>query len=76
MTDLEKLLSDIATNRIGPDELENVFDEISVALLRQTKLVAGQSEYTIKEIEFYFSGEYYYHFDSYAHSNQYKTVQR
>lgn len=76
MTDLQKLLSDIATNKISPDELEKVFDEISVALLRQSKLVAGQSEYLIKEIEFYFSGEYYKHFDSYAHSNQYKTVQR
>lgn len=76
MTDLEKLLLDIATNKIFPEDLERVFDEISVALLRQTKLVAGQSEYLIKEIEFYFSGDYYNHFDSYAHSNQYKTVQR
>jgi len=76
MTDLENLLSDIATNKIFPEDLEKVFDEISVALLRQTKLVAGQAEYLVKEIEFYFSGEYYSHYDSYAHSNQYKTVQR
>lgn len=76
MTGLKKLLSDIATNKVRPDDLEKAFDEISVALLRQTKLVADQSEYAIKEIELYFSGEYYNHFDSYAHSNQYKTVQR
>lgn len=76
MTDLEELLSDIAYNKIQPNDLEKVFDEISVNLLRQTKLVAGQIEYAIKEVEFYFSGEYYNHFDSYAHSNQYKTVQR
>lgn len=76
MTDLEQALSDIATNKIRPEDLEMAFDEISVGLLRQTKLVAGQSQYFIKEIEFYFSGEYYNHYDTYAHSNQYKTVQR
>lgn len=76
MTDLEKTLSDVATNKVPPKDLEKIFDEISICLLRQTKLVAGDSQYLIKEIEFYFSGEYYNHFDSYAHSNQYKTVQR
>jgi len=76
MTDLEKSLTDIATNKVRPEDLEKAFDEIAVCLLRQTKLVAGQSQYSIKEIEFYFSGEYYNHFDSYAHSNQYKTVER
>ena len=76
MTDLEKTLSDVATNKVPPKDLEKIFDEISICLLRQTKLVAGDSQYLIKEIEFYFSGEYYNHFDSYTHSNQYKTVQR
>lgn len=76
MTDLEKQLSDIAYNKKSPKHLEMAFDEISVALLRQTKLVAGDSEYTIREIEFYFSSEYYNHYDSYAHINQYKNVQR
>jgi hypothetical protein len=76
MTDLEKLLLDVTTNKILPEDLEKVFDEISVALLRQTKLVAGQSEYSIKEVEFYFSGDYYNHFDSYTHSNQYETIKR
>lgn len=76
MTELYKLLTDIATNKIIPETLEKVFDEIAVMLLGGTKLVAGQSEYLIREIEFYFSGNYYNHFDSYAHSNQYKTVQR
>ncbi len=76
MTDLEKLLTDLATNKVEAEDLEKAFDEIAVCLLRQTKLVAGQSHDSIKEIEFYFSGEYYNHFDSYAHSNQYKTVQR
>ncbi len=76
MTDLEKLLIDLSTNKIRPDELEKIFDEIATCLLRQTMLVAGQSYYLIKEIEFYFSGKYYNHFDNYIHSNQYKTVQR
>lgn len=76
MTDLQKLLSDISTNKIFIEQLEKVFDQISIALLRQTKLVAGKSEYVFKEIEFYFSGEYYNHIDSYAHSIQYKTVKR
>lgn len=76
MTDLEKSLSEIATNKVRPEDLEKVFDEVAVSLLRQTKLVAGKSEYLIKEIEFYFSGEHYKHFDSYAHSNRYKTIQR
>lgn len=74
MTDLEKLLSDLATNKVHTDDIEKVFDEISVALLRQTKLIAGQSQYLIKEIEFYFSSEHYNHFDTYSHNNQYKTV--
>ncbi len=69
MTDLEKLLSYIATNKVQPEDLEKVFDEVAVGLLRQTKLVAGENEYLIKEIEFYFSGEHYDHFDTYAHSN-------
>ncbi|HEX4374536.1 MAG TPA: hypothetical protein VHZ50_14640 [Puia sp.] len=76
MTDLEKRLSDIATNKIQPEDLERTFDLISIDLLRHAKLVAGQSQYLIREIEFYFSGKYYNHFDAYAHSNQYKTVKR
>jgi hypothetical protein len=76
MTDLEKTLIELATNKIQPEDLEKTFDDISVGLLRESKLVAGKSQYLIKEIEFYFSSEYYKHFDTYAHSNQYKTVQR
>lgn len=76
MTDLNKILYDIATNKIAPEDLEKTFDKVAVYLLRQTKLVAGKSEYLIKEIEFYFSGEHYNHKDSYVHSNQYRKVKR
>jgi hypothetical protein len=76
MTELEESLLNIATNKVQPKDLEKQFDEVAVGLLRKTKLIAGESKFLIREIEFYFSGEHYKHFDSYAHSNQYRTVQR
>ena len=76
MTNLEKQLTAISKNEIQSDGLLIAFDDIATSLLRHTMLVAEKSQYLIREIEFYFSGEYYNHFDTYAHSNQYKTVQR
>lgn len=76
MTNLQTLLYSITTNQIHPNELEKSFDEVAILLLRHSKLVAGQSSYLLKEIEFYFFSDFYQHQDPYVHSNQYKTVQR
>lgn len=77
MTDLEKNLSDLSSNSVSANEIEKIFDEIAVSLLRQTKLIAGDAQYLIREIEFYFcSGYYNNHKDPYIHSSQYNTVRR
>ena len=54
MIDLQTLLYSIATSKIHPAELEKSFDEVATLLLRHSKLIAGQSSYLLKEIEFYF----------------------
>jgi len=48
MTNLEKLLSEVATKQIQADDLEKYFDEISICLLQNTKLIAGKSQYSIR----------------------------
>ena len=76
MTDLEKILTDISVDTLPLLELESAFDKIATELLRNTKLVAGESTFLIKEIESYFDSVHYRHHDPYAHSNQYKTEPR
>jgi len=76
MTDLEKILKDISVDTLPLIELERALDKIATELLRNTKLVAGESTFLIKEIEFYFDSVHYRHHDPYAHSNQYKTEPR
>jgi hypothetical protein len=67
---LSNLLLDIATDKYDHSKLEEVFDKIAIELLRNTKLVTPQNQYTIKEIEFYLSSDHYRHLDPYTHRSQ------
>ncbi|NDC40132.1 MAG: hypothetical protein EBZ77_01025 [Chitinophagia bacterium] len=55
-------------------DLIGAFSKAAEMLIRNSVLIAGQSQYQIKEIEFYFSSEE--HKDPYVHSVQYSNVHR
>jgi hypothetical protein len=73
MSELEKLLSDLSNNVTPIEELEIAFNKIAKSILNDTILSINGLQYSINEIEFYFSSEFYQHIDTYAHSNQYNT---
>lgn len=76
MLDLENTLYEISTNQINKIDLEKYFDRIAVLLLQHSQIETMKFNYYFKEIEFYFSSDYYDHLDPYIHSNKYKTVVR
>jgi hypothetical protein len=66
---LSDLLLNIATDKYQHNELEQAFDKVAIELLRKTKLVSGDNQYLIKEIEFYFISDHYRHLDPFTHKN-------
>jgi hypothetical protein len=69
MNDLEKLLINISTNKVQSQDLQEVFDEIAVCLLRQTKIVTPKDHFYLREIEIYFF-EKENNPDPYTHKNK------
>ena len=69
MTDLINLLTDLSTGKIAKNDLNEAFDEIAIALLRQTKIVTSKDEFYLREIEIYYYHKYI-HADPYAHKNK------
>ena len=50
MTDLTKTLTDIATRKVGQNNLQMAFDEIAIGLLRQTKIVTPKDHFHLTHI--------------------------
>lgn len=73
--ELENMLFDISINNVDKEGLEEAFYNVAKELLQKSKLIAGEAEYKIREIEFYFSGKYYDHVDPYVHSEQYGNTE-
>jgi hypothetical protein len=73
MSELEKLLSDLSNNVTPIEELEIAFNKIAKSIFNDTILSINGLEYSIHEIEFYFSSDFYNHKDTYAHADKYKT---
>lgn len=69
MTDLTKILTDISTRKVGQENLQKVFDEIAICLLRQTKIVTPKDQFHLREIEIYFYDKEN-HPDPYTHKNK------
>ena len=69
MTELQKNLSTLSSGKVVHKDLENAFDEVAINLLRQTKIVAGNKEFYLREIEIYFYNKET-HPDPYAHKNK------
>ncbi len=69
---IEKSLKDISEK--GNADLQGAFNKAAEMLFQNSILIAGESRYQIKEIEFYFSSET--HKDPYVHSTQYSNVNR
>ena len=67
--DLVKVLTDLASQKFSKENLQKVFDEIAITLLRQTKIVTPENQYYFREIEIYFYDEEL-HQDTYAHKNK------
>jgi len=69
MTDLQKMLNDIATKKVSQIDFEKAFDELAIVLLRQIKIVTPISHFHLKEIEVYFYDKEN-HPDPYTHKNK------
>jgi len=69
MTDLQKMLNDIATKKVSQIDFEKAFDELAIVLLRQIKIVTPISHFHLKEIEIYFYDKEN-HPDPYTHKNK------
>ena len=72
---LENMLFDISINNVDKEGLDEAFYNVAKELLQKSKLIAGEAEYQINEIEFYFSSKYYDHVDPYVHSEQYGNTE-
>ena len=66
--DLVKGLSDLAIQKYNKEDFSSLFDEVAIALLRQTLVTTAENNYYLREIEFYFYDKGT-HEDSYAHEN-------
>lgn len=69
---LEGLLKGISEGKSA--DLQSAFNKAAEMLIQSSILIAGESQYQITEIEFYFSSEA--HKDPYVHSTQYSSVNR
>jgi hypothetical protein len=69
---IEGSLKNISENRSA--DLQGAFNKAAEMLIQNSILIAGESQYQIKEVEFYFSSEA--HKDPYVHSAQYSNVNR
>ena len=69
---LEGLLKGISESKSA--DLQSAFNKAAEMLIQNSILIAGESQYQIKEVEFYFSSEA--HKDPYVHSAQYSNVNR
>ena len=74
MSPIINLLKDISGNRHS--NLDKAFNNVAEILIQCSKLIAGDSEYQIKEVELYFASDYYNHSDPFVHSIQYNNVGR
>ncbi len=54
---LENMLFDISINNVDKEGLDEAFYNVAKELLQKSKLIAGEAEYQINEIEFYFSSK-------------------
>ena len=52
--DIVKILSDLATLKFEKRNLEKVFDQIAIPLLRQCKIVTPKNTFNIREFEIFF----------------------
>ena len=69
MTDITKILTEITTRPVAKNDLQNLFDKISICLLRQTKIVTQKDHFHLREIEIYFYDKEN-HPDPYTHKNK------
>lgn len=69
---IEASLKDISENCSA--DLQGAFYKAAEILIQNSILIAGESQYQIKEVEFYFSSEA--HKDPYVHYAQYSNVNR
>jgi hypothetical protein len=67
--DLVKSFTDIAFQTVDNDDIDRLFDEIAVVLLRQTKIVTPKNQFHFREIEIYFYDKHS-HPDTYVHKNK------
>ncbi len=49
MTDLENLLTDLATNKVRPEDLEKVFDEVAVRYFARQNLLPENPNILLKK---------------------------